>query len=651
MSTGSTSHGAALPAAEHQPANLAPQGDRVAELRGFLADLVRAQAELVGAIAGGVFLAGSAQRRAGLFVRWPGAGDSGDIPDLFRGPALAKLEKVAAEVVASPPQQHGEPAASGRVDTVTIETAGALYGAEPVHRVLATPLIADGRTEGASVLVMPAGASVPGERALELLALTAARFEAFLWRQHAMSEAQHRVLLRETLELLDASQQGADARTMGSLMCHEIRRRFGCTRVSIGLIQGPAAVLKLAAVSGSEDVDKKGPAAETIEAAMEECALQDIEVLYPEPAEAASDPEQRRVSRAHDRLSQKYGPSSIISLPLRVDGDLVGVVTMEREATDPFPPAAIPLLRLVAEFVGPALWTRRLADRGVFAVMKDRTLEVGSTIVGPRHTLVKLICLLIFAVFLAGAFVPIPKRVTADAEVKSSVARTIVPPFSGVLEDVLVRPGDVVAEGDLLAQMETGPVILELDELLARRASLALQRDSTRGSDEANAEAADLQIKELDASIALMRDRLRRAEIRAPIAGTVSRGDLQDYIGAVIDPSQPLFELVGRERLVVLSVDERDIGLVRHGQEGKLSGRARPQDRVGIEVVRINPVAEPDRGGNVYRVEAVLREDADSPDWLRAGETGIARLRAGRTTALGALFGPMADELRLRLWW
>ncbi|MCC5786507.1 MAG: HlyD family efflux transporter periplasmic adaptor subunit [Phycisphaerales bacterium] len=650
MSTGSTSQGAALPAAEHQPANLAPQSDRVAELRGFLGELVRAQAELVGAVAGGVFLAGSAQRRAGLFVRWPEAGAPGDLPDLFRGPALQRLEKIAGEVVASPRQADSQVA--GRVDTVTVETPGALYGAEPVHRVLATPLVADGRVEGASVMVMPAGASVPGERALELLALMGARFEAFLWRQHAMSEAQHRVLLRETLELLDASQQGADARTMGSLMCHEIRRRFGCTRVSIGLIQGPAAVLKLAAISGSEDLDKKGPASEAIEAAMEECALQDIEVLYPEPPEAATDPEQRRVSRAHDRLSQKYGPSSIISLPLRVDGDLVGVVTMEREAADPFPPAAIPLLRLVAEFVGPALWTRRLADRGVLAVMKDRTLEVGSTIVGPRHTLVKLICLLIFIVFAAGALVPIPKRVTADAELKSSVARTIVPPFTGVLEDVLVRPGDVVAEGDLLAQMETGPVILELDELLARRASLALQRDATLGRDEVNAEAADLQIRELEASIALMRDRLRRAEIRSPIAGTVSRGDLQDYVGAVIDPSQPLFEVVGRERVVVLLVDERDIGMVHRGQEGKLSSRARPEDRVGIEVVRINPVAEPEGGGNVYRVEAsILERGGDALDWLRAGETGIARLRAGRTTALGALFGPMADELRLRLWW
>jgi len=58
---------------------------------------------------------------------------------------------------------------------------------------------------------------------LRLLALSAAQFEAFLWRQQCMAEAQQKLMLRETLELLDTSQQGASAGTMGAIMCNELQ--------------------------------------------------------------------------------------------------------------------------------------------------------------------------------------------------------------------------------------------------------------------------------------------------------------------------------------------------------------------------------------------------------------------------------------------
>src|SRR5690606_14811347 len=98
---------------------------------------------------------------------------------------------------------------------------------------------------------------------------TAARFEAFLWHQQAMGEAHAKARLRETLELLDAAQQGGDAETMGSLFCHELARRFGCTRVSVGLVRGSG--LRLTAVSGADELDRRSAAAVALEAAMEEC--------------------------------------------------------------------------------------------------------------------------------------------------------------------------------------------------------------------------------------------------------------------------------------------------------------------------------------------------------------------------------------------
>ena len=75
--------------------------------------------------------------------------------------------------------------------------------------------------------------------------------------------------------------------------------------------------------------------------------------------------------------------------------------------------------------------SRRLADRGVLAVTRDRTIDLGRAIVGPRYTGAKLIGLLALLAFAALAFVPIPGRVGADAEVKPELHRSISPPFSG----------------------------------------------------------------------------------------------------------------------------------------------------------------------------------------------------------------------------
>jgi hypothetical protein len=69
---------------------------------------------------------------------------------------------------------------------------------------------------------------------------------------------------------------------------------------------------------------------------------------------------------------------------------------------------------------------------------------------------------------------------------------------------------------------------------------------------------------------------------------------------------------------------------------------------VPIKVIRLNPAAEVVRGSNVYEAQVEL---GTQPAWLRPGMTGSARLDDGWTTTLSKLLRPLADELRLRLWW
>lgn len=646
--TTSAERGTAAPVARRAAAEQAGvppgSGSAAAELHAFLVSLLEQQASLIGASAGIVYLVGSSVRQAGIAAIYPApGGERSDAGAALDRPTLARMERIAARASAE---------GRGVVEALTLASADGLYSAEATHRLIGCPIVAAEQVHGASVLLVPlsgAGGRLPAAEGIERLKLTAARFEAFLWQQQCLGEAHAKTRLRETLELLDAAQRGGDAETMGSLFCHELARRFGCTRVSLGLI-GPGGRLRLTAVSGADELDRRGAAAVALEAVMEECADQDAEIVYPQPEEMLADPALRRVTRAHEELSTRYGPAAILSLPLRVDGDLVGVVVLEREPTDPFPPGAIPLMRLIAEFIGPAVWTRRLADRGVLAVARDRAIELASIAVGPRHTGAKMLGVFLLLLVLGMALIPIPGRVVADLETRAAVSRLVSPPYAGYIASIYVKPGDEVEEGQLIAALETEELARQLAIQQTQLAKTRTQQADARAKGlQGDAEILGATIEELREQIELIEGRLARAEIHAPISGRVGRGEAELLIGAYVTPADPLFEIVGNEQSVaMLNVDERDIGRVRVGQEGWITLAGEPGKRLPIRVSRIRPVAEAVDGGNVYKVEAEL---TDSELRIPPGMTGTARLRDGRTTVLGWLMRPLIDRLRMELWW
>ncbi len=614
----------------------------------FLQKLLEAQCALVEGVAGAVFLGvgGETPVPPAAIFRAPAINRITDGADPLTPAILARLERLAAETVA-------EPGAHGRGDTIALSRGNrAMYGDEVRLRALATPLAADGRIEGATVILAAPRQGYSEPDALRTLVLAAGRFEAFLWKQQCLTEAEQKLMLRQTVELLDASQQGGTAAGMGAILCHELKRRFGATRVSIGLVKGD--FLRLVAVSGADSIDRNAPAVEALEAAMEEAASQDCEIIFPAPADAEADPAQRRVRRAHEELSRRFGPAALLSLPLRVEGDLVGVAILEREADAPFPFGAVALLRLVAETVGPALWTRRLADRGVYEVVRDRARELAVQAVGPRHTGAKLVVALVLAALLGAAILPVPSRISSPAEVKAAAARTIVPPYSGYLAAVKVKPGDEVKAGDVLAEMDTAEMRLQLVQAESEQASQLTQHAAALSKGElAKAKQYEYDAAKSKAVADMARENLAHAVIRSPIDGVVGKGDLEQYVRAKVDPTQPLFEVVTDKKVCVAFVGERDILRVKQGQTGRFVGKALPGEKMPMTVARITPVAEARDGAQTYEVEltpAVADGDA-ALRTLRPGMTGTAKLDDGWTTPLATLLRPVVDEVRMRWWW
>lgn len=656
MSDVESTEGESLPSVTGEPADVVDAPDaQTQDLTAFLRRLLEFQCRLIGAIGGAVYLSPSQTRREGTIAFYATEGQ--DQQSLFDDQMLRRIERIGRE--ASSIALNSPLKRLGLVESVTLPRAGGVYEAVPTHRAIASPLVADGRAEGAAVLLMPSASRISDDDTIERLALTCARFESFLWQQQCLATSEQRIKLQETLEMLDIALQGANAEAMASLMCHELHRKFGCTRVSIGLIERDR--VRLVAVSGADEIDRRGEAVQTLEAAMEESADQDVEILYPAPAGQEQDPALRRVMLAHETLSRKYGPSAVLSLPLRVEGDLVGVILLERDASDPFPAGGAVLLRLASEFIGPAVWTRRLADRGIFAVARDRTFEFGEMLVGSRHTGAKLLGLGAILLFLGAALIPIPAWTPGSAELAARTKRAISPPFIGYLASVHVRPGSVVKEGEILAEMDVRKLELELSKADRQLAGLRTQRDDALAkSDFTTVRAAEEAMAGAEADMAFYRERIELAQITAPLSGKIARGDLEAYVGAEVSPEQPLFEIVTQENLVMMQIDERDIGRLFVGQSGKLAVKSNPGHEIPIVIERISPVAQPVRSKNVYEAEARidLSPDEAIEEGLRPGLTGSVRVRQTNedgkkvsTTYLKRFLRPLVNELRLRLWW
>ncbi|MEO0511881.1 MAG: HlyD family efflux transporter periplasmic adaptor subunit [Planctomycetota bacterium] len=636
-----------VPSAEIAAAPASRGPSSLEELRSFFDHLLDQHCRLTDADAAAVFLLSARAESSSLFSTRlsPTRAVSGELRAAFDDGAVEQaLVRVAKLAVSSSGGVAGT-----RVEPVVMASSGGLYTTEPTHRAVATPLIAEGRVQGATLALLPGASGDAGEEA-RLIELANQRFETFLLAKHARTETEQKLMLRQTLELLDRGQQAESAGDMASVLCDELAQRFRCTRASLGMVEGDE--IRVKSISAAPQLDRRTALSESLERVMEECAQQDTEILYPVPEAHEADAARRLVVREHERFFVSHGHSSLMTLPLRVEGDLVGVVVLERESHDPFPESALPLVRLAAEFVGPAIFTRRLADRGLKQVARDRAGEIAETLVGPRHTGWKLLAASVAAAFVLLAAVPIPSRVVSSGEVSAEVVRSVTPGFAGFLAEVRYRPGDRVAEGDLMATLDTREMRLRLSETEAQAMALETERDDAYSRGEpAEGRKAEARLAETRAAIGLLRLSLDKAELRAPLSGVVSGGDLEHAAGSRVEPAKALFEVVGDGRRVVLDVGERDIGRVEVGDEGWVVTRSDPGRRLPVRVLRINPSSDAGEGNNTFRVEAELIDPERDAPLLSPGTRVTSRLRDGWTTGLAELSRPIVDEIRLRLWW
>lgn len=224
--------------------------------------------------------------------------------------------------------------------------------------------------------------------------------------------------------------------------------------------------------------------------------------------------------------------------------------------------------------------------------------------------------------------------VAATGTIRSEARAMVKSEAQGTVAEVLVRPGDRVTSGQVMARLDTKPL-----ELALARAQAGLRNATVRYRNEIEPDsvasgkapsearrafaraASGLETAEVDVREAQLN--LERAEIRAPFAGVVERVEIAK--GERISSGEDVAEVIDIANLrVEARVMEHDIPLIASGGDAQVMVAAQPGRVINGRIAAVLPLV--DSTGKAGT--AVVRIQGDGK--LRPGMYADVRLEASR---------------------
>lgn len=430
-------------------------------------------------------------------------------------------------------------------------------------------------------------------------------------------------------------------------VANELRQRFGCSRVAIGLVEN--AAIKVAALSEAATFEKKTPIVKAYASAMEEAYDHGKPICTSTEVRPGNTGADDTPYPQHLALLACSGDTDVLSYPLTQGAHCIGVVTLEKSAETRFDAADMAWLDAFTALAAPIVEQRRAAERSSLARLASESKGGLEKLFGPRHLVWKAATSAVVLAIGLLVLVHLDYRVTAKTVIEGEVQRVAAAPFEGFIGAGFVRAGDTVKKGQPLAQLDDR-------ELRIEQAKWASERDQYRNKLSEAVATHDLtavqvigaQLRQSEAQLALVTEKIERARVTAPYDGIVVSGDLSQQIGAPVESGKKLFEIAPLQSYrVILQVDEREIRHVRAGQTGQIVISGIAGEPMPLSVVKVTPVATAQDGKNSFRVEARLDHP---PERLRPGMEGVGKIEVGSRRLWWILTHTFTDWLTLTLW-
>lgn len=508
-----------------------------------------------------------------------------------------------------------------------------------VHTV-ASPLYQHGLLIGAAVLLRD-GTLPYLEHDAQALEASAAKFPPLMH----ISQDTAKELRNPDRAVLDLIRKMCASKTLkesAEVLTIGLAAYLECERVSVGLRTDLKTTLLASSDAGHLPHSARDAAG--ILLAMDEAIDQACTLVY--PSDSTRD---LSVLAAHVQLADKTRSVGICTVPLAWQTEVIGALLIERHRKGAFSTGEIAMVEHLAGAASAWVslqkrlevpWRRRALDS-----MSATFKQAGQG----RFRLAGAAFALVAAVLFGW---PVARETVAPVKLEGSVQRVITAPGDSYLEKVHVRPGDVVKAGQVLIEFSSEDLLVERQRLMAEMGSRETASAEAMAKQELGALAVQAsKVKESQAQLDLLDQRLARTRIVAPFDAVVIQGDLSNALGSATRKGDVLMTLAPALSFrAIVEIDESEIGEVHKGQEGAMVLTAMPYSTLPLRVKDVIPLAQVGEGRSYFEAEVELLPMRTGTGDLRPGMRGIARLSSAPRARGLVWFEQSAVWLRLN-WW
>lgn len=619
--------------------------------RQYLERLLRVLARVSAARQAVLFVPGGTPGDAALQVRplavWPapgaGSGDDRVAPGEGEATVIEQAADTRSAAVAA--------VESGQARAFGLQSGSDLYDGQPGAGYLLSLPIAGGEGHVAAAVTL---LIEPRSRQAVQSTLAMAEVLCGYVGGHAARQQLRRVAgSTQALDLATRLIAGVNAaptfKGAALQVVNELVKASGADRAALGWIEQDRA--HVLALSDIEHFNPRTALVQKLQAAMDECLDQEQPVVFPAPSPDEDVTLASAITHGHRELAAGSPGLKVASVPLRDGEHITGVLTIETSSGAGVNVAAIETLQAAFDLLAPVLALKKRDDRWLHAKLWDSVLWGSRWVVGPRHTVWKMVALIVLVASLFVTFFSITYRVGADAVIQPERRQTIAAPFDGLIARVPegIEAGARVDAGGVLFEMDTTELKLQAQEARQKIAQASTQLAAAMAEGKtAEAQRAAAQMARSQAELDYAEGRIAQSRVTSPIAGTITQGRLRDRVGSSVKLGDRLFEVAPLEALdAVVRVDERDIGFIKPGTVGELATRSNPDVSHRFVVESIVPLAEAHEGKNRFEVRGKLEQPRA---WMRPGMEGVARLEVGPRSLLWIGTRRVAEAVRLWLW-
>lgn len=484
--------------------------------------------------------------------------------------------------------------------------------------------------------------AVPSPRDLQAYVVLLQALAGFvLYREQRRLTGEVHWALERTSSLLEVFRRAVaelDPEKAARIAVDGLREYFGCACIHLGTRRRDGFHIR--AISGVAHVDVKSPTHQPFEAAMHEA------LLLGERVDFRTDTPRTTATVAHELLQQQTAAAQLTTIPFPRQR---GAIVLEWAAAAP-PGAELATLIDAGAPLLPALFDvleRARPNPLVFAVTRVwqqfSENRKRAAIIGVAAVVLLLGC-------------PFHYSIRADCRLAPTVKRVVAAPFQGTLKKSFVRPGDQVAEGQPLAEMDNRELKLKEAELTAARERALKQRDKAmsndgEGADFAAAQLATFEAQTVSRELDLVQRRISLLDVKAPLAGVVVSGDLRRAEGQPVQQGQVLFEVAPLDEMILeIDVPDREISRARIGQPVRFRLEAFAGEPWSGALAKVHPQSEQRDGRNVFIAEAPVR-NADRQLDLRPGMRGRAVIQGDRRPLIWIIGHRLWEFIVTTLFW